>query len=116
QNAPNEWPRNGTAPTKNSYPRSAPIYAPAMLPLSMENPGSTVPGDGWSARPNYVNVDVSFGWHDALNGRMMAVAQADMYDMSQNPWPAAGNYDQPGAWHGILPLIRLQPTTSAHPG
>lgn len=109
-------PRNGTAPCRNAYPRSAPIYEPNMNPESMENPGSTIPSDGFSARPNYVGVDVSFGDHDALGGALMRVAQADTYDSSRNPWPAAGTYEEPGAAIAVLQMIRLAPTTSAHPG
>jgi hypothetical protein len=110
-------PRNGVnGYSRNAYPRGVPVYAPAMLPMGTENPGSTLPSDGFSAHPNIVIVDVSFGDHDALGGRLMAVSQGDTYDASACPWPAAGVYDQPGAQVGILPLVRLQPTTSAHPG
>lgn len=109
-------PRNGTAPCRNAYPRSAPIYQPNMNPESMENPGSTIPSDGFSARPNYVVVDVSFGDHDALGGALMRVAQADTYDTHMNPWPAAGTYEEPGAAVAVLQMMRLAPTTSAHPG
>lgn len=116
QNAEQVQPRNGTAPVKNAYPRSAPIYEPAMIPLGMENPGSTLPSDGFSARPSYIAVDVSFGDHDALGGRLMAVGQADLYDESRNPWPACGVWDQPGAAIAASAIVRLQPSTSAHPG
>lgn len=118
QNAGNISPRNGIGDgrSRNSYPRGVPVYGPAGLPPSAENPGTTLPSDGFSARPNHVYVDVSFGDHDALGGRLMAVAQADTFDASANPFPACGVYDQPNAWHGVMPLIRLQATTSAHPG
>ena len=109
-------PRNGTAPCRNAYPRSAPVYQPSMIPGSMENPGSTLPSDGFSARPNLLLVDVSFGDHDALGGQLMRVAQSDMYDSSQNPWPATGSYEEPGAAIAVLDMVRLAPTTSAHPG
>lgn len=111
-------PRNGIGDgrARNAYPRSVAVYGPAMLPLGMENPGSTIPSDGFSARPSFVHVDVSFGDHDGLEGRLMAVAQADMYNSDPNPFPAAGVYDVPGAWHAVMPLLRLQPTTSAHMG
>ena len=46
----------------------------------------------------------------------MDVPQADLYDSSRNPWPGNGVYDQPSALIGLLGLLRLQPTTSAHPG
>ena len=111
-----ENPRNGTAPTRNNYPRTAALYAPEKLPPSMDNPGSTLPSDGFRARPSFLFTQPSFGEHDGLDGALMKVAQADLTDAHANPFPATGNYDQPGAWHSILPLIRLQPTTSAHPG
>jgi hypothetical protein len=107
-------PRNGTAPCKNAYPRSAPIYEPNMNPESMENPGST--RSGFRRFPGPVGELVNFGDHDALGGALMRVAQADMYDMHLNPWPAAGTYEEPGAAVAVLQMMRLQPTTSAHPG
>jgi hypothetical protein len=116
QNEGNIEPRNGTAPCRNSYPRSAPVYAPAALPEGMVNPGSTNPSSGFRANPIYLTTYPTFGDHDGLSGRLMAVAQADTYDTSQNPWPACGVWDQPGAGIAASELIRLAPTTSAHMG
>lgn len=57
-----------------------------------------------------------FGGHDALDGAMMRVSQADMYDASHNPWPNNGVWDQPNAGVAAAALIRLSPSTSAHAG
>lgn len=116
QNAANGIPRGGIAPMRNHYPRSAPIYDAQMLAPSEENPSSTAPGGGYRAFPLGVGVVPSFGSWDGLGGRLMAVSQADTYDTSANPWPAAGTYEEPGAATAVLQMIRLQPTTSAHPG
>jgi hypothetical protein len=122
QNAPQvaEAPRTGIAPTHNSYPHSVNMMGPAELPMAMDNPGSYQPSDGFAslAAKNVMMVRIGFGDHDALQGRLMAVSQADLYD-SQGNWMngnPSGVYDQPNAQIGILPLIRLQPSTSAHPG
>jgi hypothetical protein len=116
QNDANGWPRNGTAPRKNQYPRSVPVYDHARIPLAMENPGSTLPSDGFSAQPSYVAVNVSFGEHDGLQGALMRVAQADTWNAAPNPWPAAGTWEQPGGPIAASRITRLQPTTSAHFG
>ena len=116
QNAGQIWPRNGTAPCKDFYPRSAPIYAPAMLAPSEANPGSTVPSGGFQARPIMIDPSPSFGEHDGLGGALMRVSQADTYDTSRNPWPAAGTSSEPNAAVGVMQMMRLQPSTSAHAG
>lgn len=116
QNVEQVWPRNGTAPVKDAYPLSVTVYGPQENPQAMENPGSTQPSDGFSARPNLTVVDVSFGDHDALGGRLMAIAQADMYNSDPCPFPAAGTWEEPGGPIAATQLVRLQPSTSAHPG
>lgn len=116
QNAEQVNPRNGTAPVKNAYPLSQPIYAPQENPMAMENPGSTLPSDGYSARPSFIHVDVSFGEHDGLQGDLMRVAQADFYNSAIGAFPRAGVWDQPGAGIAAAGMVRLAPTTSAHPG
>jgi len=116
QNAEQVWPRNGTAPTKDYYPRSAPFYAPQRIAPSQENPSSVAPGGGYRATPLYVDVQPSFGEWDGLGGDLMRVSQADTYDTSMNPWPAAGTSSESNAAVGVMQMMRLQPTTSAHPG
>lgn len=116
QNKANGMPRNGTAPVRNAYPLSRTIYGPEKIPPSNENPGSTLPSDGFSAQPNFVAVNVSFGTHDGLGGRLMQVAQADLYQSSDGPFPRAGTWEEPGAAIAALQMVRLAPTTSAHPG
>lgn len=116
QNEDNVWPRNGTAPTKNAYPKSAPVYDAALIPESMENPSSVVAGGGYRAIPLAAVVVPSFGTHDGLAGALMAVSQADTYDSSRNPWPAAGTWEEPGGPIAASQLVRLAPSTSAHPG
>ncbi len=117
QNAGNEQPRNGTAPTRNDYPLSLPTYDAAMLAPSEENPSSTSGYGGFRAVPLPVVVDGrNFGRHDGLGGRLMEVSQADSYNSAIGPFPRAGTYEEPGAATAVLNMIRLQPTTSAHPG
>jgi hypothetical protein len=113
---PNPNMRTGTAPTRDYYPLSETVFEPAEIPPSMENPGTTLPSDGYSAEPNYVAVNVSFGRHDALGGRLMEVSQADLYQSAIGPFPRAGTWEEPGAAVAVLQMVRLQPTTSAHPG
>lgn len=91
---------------RNEYPRSAPIYGPAMLPPGMENPTR------WTPYGTFVSHPYFGGW-DGLHGRLMHVAQADSYDASTQPFPANSVDDQPNAQFNLL---RLEPTTSAHPG
>jgi hypothetical protein len=116
QNEAQVWPRNGTAPTKDAYPFSVTTYGPQKLPPSNENPGTTTPSDGFKAAPGYYQVNPSFGRHDALGGRLMEVAQADLYYSPPQPFPRAGTWEEPGAPIAALQLVRLAPTTSAHPG
>lgn len=119
QNAAQIPPRNGTAPVKNAYPLSYTVFAPQEIPMSNENPGTTLPSDGFSARPNFVFVDVSFGTHDGLGGRLMEVAQADLYTQPPIGWtfPRAGTWEQPGGPITAAGIgLRLAPTTSAHHG
>jgi hypothetical protein len=48
---------------------------------------------------------------------MMTVSQADMYNSEPNPWPANATADYPNAPYAAAhDLLRLAPTTSAHPG
>ena len=116
QNAAQEWPRNGTAPTKDYYPRSVPVYDAQKIPPSMENPSSTHAGGGYRAVPLGAVVTPSFGRWDGLRGKLMEVSQADTYNSDPNPWPAAGTWEEPGGPIAASMLVRLQPTTSAHPG
>jgi hypothetical protein len=112
-------PRNGTAPCRDAYPLSYTVYGPAELPQSMDNPGTTNPSDGFRAAPqNDYMVRPSFGRHDGLHGRLMEVAQADLY-MSAVPGVSpyrAGTWEEPGGPIAASMLVRLAPTTSAHHG
>lgn len=122
QNAPQQWPRNGTAPTRDYYPLSATFYGPQKLPPSQDNPGSTQPSDGFSAYPpNLTVVNVTFGEHDGLGGNLMRVAQADLYNSVPPPglgrFPRAGTWEEPGGTIAAAGIgLRLEPSTSAHPG
>lgn len=117
QNEANEQPRNGTAPTRNDYPLSVPVYGPNGLPMSMENPSSVAAGGGYRAVPLDAGLAAgNFGRHDGLHGRLMEVSQADTYNSARGPWPRAGTYEEPGAAVAVLQMIRLAPSTSAHPG
>lgn len=99
------WPRN-PGMGYNHYPLSVPEYGPAELEPNMETPTRWTPFGTFVPRPY-------FGGHDGLDGRLMHVPQADLYDSARGPWPRSGVDDQPNA---AFHLIRLQPHTSAHPG
>jgi hypothetical protein len=117
QNAAQIEPRNGTAPCRNAYPFSGTNYGPAELPQSMVNAGTTQPSDGFSAYPpNQMIPTPTFGRHDGLGGRLMEVAQADMYGSFVQPWNRSGAWDQPGAGIAAAGIVRLAPSTSAHHG
>src|SRR5262245_38345032 len=94
----------------NSYPRSIPNYGPAEIPPNMDA------RTGWTPRGMLVPRNYEGEGWDALHGRLMDVSQADRYNAAPNPFPANSVFDTPNAWHAIIPLIRLGPTTSAHPG
>lgn len=96
--------------------RSVPVYAPELRQPDMGAPARyTIFG---VQQPEYTGNGraAEAGRWDGLRGRLMDVPQADTYDESPNPWPANGVWDEPGAQVGVLPLIRLQPSTSSHPG
>ena len=116
QNSGQVWPRNGTAPVKDFYPLSVTEQGPQKLVEGTESAGSTLPSGGFRAIPAFVDVIVSFGRHDGLDGRLMEVSQADTYNSDPCPWPAAGTWEQPGGPIAASKIPRLQPTTSAHPG
>jgi hypothetical protein len=116
QNAANIPPRNGTAPVKDYYPLSYTVFEPAAIPQAMDNPGSTLPSDGYRASPSFVVTKPSFGQHDALHGAIMMSAQADFYQSAVGPFPRAGTWEEPGGPIAALRMVRLAPTTSAHPG
>ena len=97
---------SGAAYGASNYPRSRAVYGPARITPNMETPTD------WSPWGTFVPHPYS-GQHDGLRGALMRVSQADTYDASPNPWPANGVDDQPNARFDVL---RLLPSTSAHPG
>ncbi len=93
----------------NNYPRSRAVYAPAALKPDSETMTQWSPYGTLDAVPY-------FGGHDELSQDgtgLMHVPQADLYDVSPNPWPNNGQYDVPNHYGGF---IRLPRSTSAHPG
>ncbi len=116
QNEGNIPPRNGTAPCRDAYPYSVAVYGPAELPQSMTNAGTTQPSDGFRAAPGFTFNPPVFGRHDGLQGRLMEVSQADLYYSPPQPFPRAGTWEEPGGPIAASMLVRLEPTTSAHPG
>lgn len=108
QNAPNIVNRSPFDDSGQTLSRA--VYGPGERVPSMENPTRWTPFGIFNPRPY-------FGGWDGLGGALMHVEQADMYDVSPNPFPANGVLDQPGAAIGaVAGLLRLEPTTSAHPG
>lgn len=102
-------PRNGFG-WLNDHPLSRNIYAPGEILPGTETMTQWSPYGTFNAAPYY-------GGHDALSpGRhsIMAVPQADMYDMSPNPWPNNGQFDHPNFYPGLLRLTRRE--SSAHAG
>jgi len=97
---------SGAGYGNNSYPLSRANYGPEKIQPDMGAPTR------WTPYGTFVSYPYEGGW-DALGGRLMHVPQADMYDASPNPFPANGVDDQPNA---AFNLLRLEPTTSAHPG
>jgi hypothetical protein len=97
---------SGAAYGRDHYALSYQVYAPEGLQPDM---GSAT---RWTPYGTFVSKPYEGGW-DGLEGRLMHVPQADLYNTSQNPWPANGVDDQPNA---AMNILRLAPTTSAHPG
>ncbi len=97
---------SGAAYARDNYPRSRAVYGPEMLQPDML--GQT----RWTPYGTFESMPYFGGW-DGLGGRLMHVPQADMYDVSANPWPANSVDDQPNARFDVM---HLAPTTSAHPG
>lgn len=96
------WPRNVWASMPK--PLSRPNYGAAKIMESTENPTQWTPYGTLEAHPYLVDMPRS----------LMAVAQAEMYDASPNPWPNNGQFDHPNGF--FTALLRLRPSTSAHPG
>lgn len=115
QNAPNVINRAPNSQRAGSHLPAYPVYAPAELEPNIGGPTHYTPFG--ITQPVYAGgAAVEAHGYDGLAGRMQRVPQADFYNSEPNPWPANGVYDVPNAWHGILPLVRLEPSTSAHPG
>lgn len=92
-----------------NVPLSVPAHGAAALPPDMEEMTQ------WSAYGIF-NPRPFFGGYDelSLDGRgVMHVPQSGLYDAGPNPWPNNGQFDRPNA---IMAIMRLKPTTSAHPG
>lgn len=96
------WPRNVWSSMPK--PLSRPHYGAAKI-----IPNSEVPTQ-WSPYGEFIPTP----YRKDMPGSMMAVAQAEMYDASPNPWPNNGQFDHPNGFFAAL--IRLKPHTSAHPG
>ena len=115
QNKPNVINRDPDSQRAGSHLPAYPVYGPEEWPPGMGAPARWTPFG--NEQPAYTGGAAAAAvGYDGLAGRMMRVPQADFYNSEPNPWPANGVFDQPGAWHAIIPHIRLEPTTSAHPG
>jgi hypothetical protein len=121
QNAPNEINRDPDSQRAGSHLPAYPVYAPEERQPDLGAPTRYTPfgiqapaydGGGAGAGGRALN---AARW-DGLGGRLMDVPQADFYNSEPNPWPANGVYDVPNGAIGAIGLLRLQPTTSAHPG
>lgn len=103
-------PRGGSGSSMNLLPRSVAVYAPAAITPDSETPTQ------WSKFGTFTPHPFRGQGHDALNGAIMDVAQADTYNASPNPFPANPVWDVPGAQIAVLLPMRKEPSTSAHPG
>lgn len=105
------YPRNPWSNTRR--PLSVAVYAPAAILQDSETPTEYSPYGTFVPRP-------FFGGYDGLQGRLMHVPQADLYDASPNPWPNNGQFDRPSGLFSITGagggLWRKPPSTSAHRG
>lgn len=91
-------------PFGRNYPLSRSSYGAAEIMPGTETPTQWSPYGEFIPHPYLKD----------MPGSLMAVAQAEMYDASPNPWPNNGQWDRPGGF--FADLIRLKPHTSAHPG
>lgn len=98
---------SGTGFGADHYPNSRAVYGPQAQPYNMTTQTGWNPYEGVTVPAPYLG-----GW-DGLGGQLMHVPQADTYFVGDNPWPVNGVDDQPNA---AFNLLRLEPTTSAHPG
>ncbi len=96
--------------------RGVTVYAPEMRQPNMVTATSYTSFGGYSPEYRGGGRGVNDLPWDGLGGRLMDTPQADMYNAEPCPANATGVWDEPNAWQGVIPLIRLQPTTSAHPG
>lgn len=121
QNAANEINRDPDSQRAGSHLPAYPVYAPAERQQDLGAPARWTPFGIFQpeydaiAAPASGRAVAAARW-DGLGGRLMDVPQADLYNSEPNPWPANGVYDVPNAQIGTIGLLRLQPTTSAHPG
>jgi hypothetical protein len=116
QNAPNCINRDPDSQRAGSHLPAYPVYLPEERQPDMGAPSRWTPfGIMQPAYEPGTRAPFAGRW-DGLGGRLMDVPQADFYNSEPNPFPANGVYDQPSAGIGVIGLLRLQPTTSAHPG
>lgn len=91
----------------NEVPRSRTVDRAAMLIPDTETASE------WTPYGTFYP-EVYRGGYDGLDGRLMQVAQAGIYDPSANAWPNNAQWDRPNGF--FANLLRLKPDTSAHPG
>jgi hypothetical protein len=88
------------------YSRSRAVQSrPQVLPEANETGTNWTPYGMFVTHPYEVPMPYS----------LMSQAQAHLYDSAVGMWPAAAQADYPNGQQAG-PLIRLAPTTSAHPG
>lgn len=97
-------------PLSENFPASVDITNKPARILESSEAGNTFTLFGVTRPAPYLG-----GW-DELHGQLMHVSHATLYDSSRNPWPNNGQYDRPNSIGLLGALLRLLPTTSAHPG
>jgi hypothetical protein len=121
QNQPNEINRDPDSQRAGSHLPAYPVYLPSerepnlgasprWTPFGEQQPHYDGAGPGAGGRA------LMAGRWDGLGGRLMDVPQSDFYNAQPNPWPGSGVYDVPNGAIAASGIMRLEPTTSAHPG
>lgn len=92
--------------TSTQYPRSMSLRSRAQIVQSNSETGTN-----WTPYGMFV----THPYEVPMPSSMMAQANAHMLNSAQGIWPAGGQADVPNGQQAG-PLIRLKPSTSAHPG
>jgi hypothetical protein len=111
------WPRNPFP--QHPRPTSRPQYETPDTWLVNQSgmPGAPARWSAYAGRgEGFVSVPYEGGGYGGGRNDLNIVSRQDFYNSATDPWPRSGVWDEPGAWHSVIGILRLPPTTSAHPG